>query len=273
MISIRARKRGTTRFLIGSTPSTCRASSSSRILRAPRSAVIAVPATPATMIALTNGANSRTEARMKKPPRRSRAPNRERKLAACSPGAPKLDRDHRDRHREPAELEREQELADELAAVGIRRPDRRDKSSCRSGSSCSRPARTGSWRAGTPGRRSRRPSACLPANGHPPETLTRHQFISAPSGPIRGPTSQVEHPSSPVSAAETTSHRCPAGSATIASRTSRARRSRRDRRRADSARPGEQGEQRVAGLRELVDAGDPRLGRPRRRLGRLQVAR
>ena len=46
--TISARKRGTTRFLTGSTPSTCSASSSSRTLRAPRSAVIAVPATPAT---------------------------------------------------------------------------------------------------------------------------------------------------------------------------------------------------------------------------------
>jgi hypothetical protein len=88
VISIRARKRGTTRFLIGSTPSTWSASSSSRILRAPRSAVIAVPATPATTTAVTNGANSRTEARMKNPPSRSRAPNRERKLAAWRPGAP-----------------------------------------------------------------------------------------------------------------------------------------------------------------------------------------
>jgi hypothetical protein len=51
--------------------------------------VIAVPATPATTTAVTAGANSRTEARMKKPPRRSRAPNRERKFAACRPGAPK----------------------------------------------------------------------------------------------------------------------------------------------------------------------------------------
>ena len=38
--------------------------------------MIAVPATPATTTAVTNGANSRTEARMKKPPRRSSAPNR-----------------------------------------------------------------------------------------------------------------------------------------------------------------------------------------------------
>jgi hypothetical protein len=89
VISISARNRGTTRFLIGSTPSTWRASSSSRIFRAPKSAVIAVPATPATTTAVTKGANSRIEARTKKPPRRSRAPNSERKLAACSPGAPK----------------------------------------------------------------------------------------------------------------------------------------------------------------------------------------
>ena len=82
MISIKERKRGTTRFLIGSTPSTWSASSSSRILRAPRSAVIAVPATPATTTAVTKGANSRIEAKTKKPPSRSRAPNREAKLAA-----------------------------------------------------------------------------------------------------------------------------------------------------------------------------------------------
>src|SRR3954452_15274767 len=85
---ISARKRGTTRFLTGSTPSTWSASSSSRILRAPRSAVIAVPATPARMIAVTKGANSRIEASTKKPPRRSSDPNRTRKLPAWRPGAP-----------------------------------------------------------------------------------------------------------------------------------------------------------------------------------------
>jgi hypothetical protein len=85
--SIKARNRGTTRFFTGSTPSTCNASSSSRILRAPRSAVIAVPATPASTIAVTNGANSRIDASTKKPPRRSLAPNSVRKLLACRPGA------------------------------------------------------------------------------------------------------------------------------------------------------------------------------------------
>src|SRR5919201_5944541 len=86
--NINAKNRGTTRFLTGSTPSTCSASSSSRIFRAPKSAVIAVPATPASTIASTNGANSRIEASTKNPPNRSSAPNKTRKLAACRPGAP-----------------------------------------------------------------------------------------------------------------------------------------------------------------------------------------
>ena len=85
---INARNRGTTRFLTGSTPNTWSASSSSRIFRAPRSAVIAVPATPARMIAVTNGANSRIDASTKNPPNRSKAPNRTRKFPACNPGAP-----------------------------------------------------------------------------------------------------------------------------------------------------------------------------------------
>src|ERR1700716_3592222 len=86
--SIRARKRGTTKFLTGSTPSTCNASSSSLIFRAPKSAVIAVPATPANTIASTNGANSRIDANTKNPPNLSIAPNKTRKFAACNPGAP-----------------------------------------------------------------------------------------------------------------------------------------------------------------------------------------
>src|SRR6059036_2747087 len=118
--SMSARKRGTTRFLTGSTPSTCSASSSSRILRAPRSAVIAVPATPASKIASTNGANSRIDASTKNPPRRSIAPNRTRKLPACSP-RPVAERDRRHEQWEPAQPEREQELLYELAAVRVRR--------------------------------------------------------------------------------------------------------------------------------------------------------
>src|SRR5881227_1234953 len=86
--SINAKKRGTTRFLTGSTPRTCSASSSSRIFLAPRSAVIAVPATPASTMASTNGANSRIDASTKNPPRRSNAPNNTKKFAACNPGAP-----------------------------------------------------------------------------------------------------------------------------------------------------------------------------------------
>src|SRR4051794_2032727 len=86
--NINAKNRGTTRFLTGSTPNTCNASSSSRIFLAPRSAVIAVPATPANTIASTNGANSRIDANTKNPPKRSNAPNNTRKFAACRPGAP-----------------------------------------------------------------------------------------------------------------------------------------------------------------------------------------
>src|SRR5436305_842148 len=86
--NINAKNRGTTRFLTGSTPNTCKASSSSRILRAPKSAVMAVPATPANTIASTNGANSRMLANTKNPPNRSNAPNNTKKFAACNPGAP-----------------------------------------------------------------------------------------------------------------------------------------------------------------------------------------
>ena len=49
---------------------------------------LAVPATPAMITAVTNGANSRTLARTKKPPRRSSDPNSTRKLPAWRPGAP-----------------------------------------------------------------------------------------------------------------------------------------------------------------------------------------
>ena len=124
-MSMSARKRGTTRFLTGSTPRTWSASSSSRILRAPRSAVIAVPATPETMIAVISGANSRIDASTKKPPRRSSAPKRTRKFAACRPGRAVARGDHAHDQREPAQLQREHELVDELAAVRIRRPQRR----------------------------------------------------------------------------------------------------------------------------------------------------
>src|ERR1700704_4214922 len=86
--SIRARNRGTTRFLTGSTPNTCNASKSSRIFLAPRPAEIAVPATPPNTIASTNDANPRMDPNTKNPPNRSNAPNNTKKFAACNPGAP-----------------------------------------------------------------------------------------------------------------------------------------------------------------------------------------
>ena len=81
--------------------------------------MIAVPATPATTTAVTAGAISRIAARTKKPPSRSRAPKRLRTFAACRPGRAETDRYRRDQQREPAELQREEELADELLAVRI----------------------------------------------------------------------------------------------------------------------------------------------------------
>src|SRR4051794_26191697 len=86
--AITARKRGTTSDLTGSMPSTCSASSSSRILRAPRSAQIAVPTTPAMTIAQTSGANSRITTSANNPPRRSSAPKSLRKPAAWIPAGP-----------------------------------------------------------------------------------------------------------------------------------------------------------------------------------------
>ena len=111
-------------------------------------------------------------------------------------------------------------------------------------------------------------------NGQPPETLTRHQLISAPSGPSRGPTCQLAQPGSPVSAAETTSQRWPPGSATIASRTSRARRSRADRRRRRRAGRGDCAEAARRGCAaSSATPGDPRLVRIEQRRGRGRLGR
>ena len=80
------------------------------------------------------------------------------------------------------------------------------------------PARTSArQRERAPGRRagarrlagfpaSRSTAASRPANGHPEETLTRHQPISIPSGPRRGRECQSPQPGSPTSAREIRSH-------------------------------------------------------------------
>src|SRR6202011_1854293 len=65
-----ARNRGTTMKRMFEMPITPRASSSSRTLRAPRSAVMAVPQTAATIRPVATGANSRTLASTMKPPMR-----------------------------------------------------------------------------------------------------------------------------------------------------------------------------------------------------------
>ena len=119
--SISARKRGTTRFLTGSTPSTCSASSSSRILRAPRSAVIAVPATPASTIAVDERrelADRGEHEEAAEAVERAEEDEEVRRLQARRAVA---EGDRRDQQREPAQPQREEELADELAAVRVRR--------------------------------------------------------------------------------------------------------------------------------------------------------
>src|ERR1700742_2485492 len=128
VISIRARKRGTTRFLIGSTPSTWRASSSSRILRAPRSAVIAVPAIPATQTPVTNGPIFWDRGRHKEPAEPVERTEQGEEVGGLQAGGAEVDRHGRDQQREPAQLQGEEELADELLAIGVGRAnDRGDR--------------------------------------------------------------------------------------------------------------------------------------------------
>ena len=123
---ISARKRGTTRFLIGSTPSTWRASSSSRILRAPRSTVIAVPPTPARMIAVTSG-RERGSRRAEEAAEPVDGAEQNQEVARLKPRRAIAHREHRDRQGHPAEAQHEEELLHELGAVRIRRPDRGDE--------------------------------------------------------------------------------------------------------------------------------------------------
>ena len=112
-------------------------------------------------IAVTNGANSRIDASTKKPPRRSSAPNRTRKFAACRPGRAVAERDRRDRAAGTSTAAartgtaRRTRRRTGTAAAGQRR------SSCPSGSSCRRPLRAGSSSGGTPDRRRCEPRVLL----------------------------------------------------------------------------------------------------------------
>src|SRR5919112_2711118 len=73
--SMQASTRGTTRRWIGSMPNTIIASSSSRILRAPRSAAMAEPPAPAMSSDVAIGPASRTTARTEAEPTNDWAPN------------------------------------------------------------------------------------------------------------------------------------------------------------------------------------------------------
>ena len=119
--SISARKRGTTRFLTGSTPSTCSASSSSRILRAPRSAVIAVPATPASTIGVDERRELADRGEHEEAAEAVERAEQDEEVRRLQARRAVAERDRRDQQREPAQPQREQELADELAAVRVRR--------------------------------------------------------------------------------------------------------------------------------------------------------
>src|ERR1700710_839328 len=125
VISISARKRGTTRFLIGSTPSTWRASSSSRILRAPRSAVIAVPAIPAPHTPVTKGPLSAGGGEEEEAAEPVEGAEEREEVGRLQARGAEVDGQGRDQQREPAQLQGEEELADELLAIGIGRTDRR----------------------------------------------------------------------------------------------------------------------------------------------------
>ena len=108
-------------------------------------------------------------------------------------------------------------------------------------------------------------AASRPANGHPEETLTRHQPISIPSGPRRGRECQWPQPGSPTSAREIRSHLYSAGASSIRSSSSRLRVSSSvallQRRRAAAIRVGE----RVADPLQLAEAERPAARRATRR--------
>ena len=88
--------------------------------------MIAVPATPATTTAVTSGPIQRIAVSTKKPPSRSSAPNSERTPAACRPGAPRLRAKVEISSGNQESLQHEEELPDQLLAVGIGRPHRGD---------------------------------------------------------------------------------------------------------------------------------------------------
>src|SRR6478752_7961156 len=146
-------------------------------------------------------------------------------------GGAEAEGDGTDKHRKPAQLQGEDELGDELAAVGVGRADRgRDRLA---GEDHHVPHLLEQALCGQEGsigygsdhlRLLLSPPHAAPGNGHPDETFTRHQFMSAPMGPHFGWTSHFPHPGSPRSSLLTVSHLWEAGSAAISSSLARARR-------------------------------------------------
>jgi hypothetical protein len=70
-------------------------------------------------MAVTNGANSRIDEEAAEAVQRA---EQHEEVGGLEPWGAVAERDRGDDQREPAELEREQELGDELTAVGVRRP-------------------------------------------------------------------------------------------------------------------------------------------------------
>ena len=87
--------------------------------------MIAVPATPATIIASTQGANSRIEAKTKKPPEAVERSEEGEEVGRLHARGAVAEGDRRYEQREPAKAKRKKELRHELAAVGVGRADRR----------------------------------------------------------------------------------------------------------------------------------------------------
>ena len=86
---------------------------------------MAVPPTPARMIAVTMRRELADRGEHEEAAEAVDRAEQDQEVARLEPGRPVADRQHRDRERQPAEPQHEQELLHELGAVRIRRPELR----------------------------------------------------------------------------------------------------------------------------------------------------
>ena len=151
--------------LDGSTPSTCSASSSSRILRAPRSAVIAVPATPGEHDRGHVRADLADRGEHEDPAEAVQRAEERQEVRRLQARGGVADAHRRDQQRKPAQPQREQELRRRTRRRTGRAGAAQTRSSCPSGSSCPRLPRAGSSSGGTPARLHCEPSSACPSSG------------------------------------------------------------------------------------------------------------